>query len=344
MAPVSSLDADPPTTTAAIAALRPGPVDAPDSFAVVELDLPAPGPHDLLVDVRAVSVNPVDGKVRASFDPAQAPLVLGFDAAGVVTAVGEAVSAFAVGDEVYYAGSIARPGSNAELQLVDERVVGHKPRTLDFAAAAALPLTTITAWEILFDRLRLGPGSTGTLLVVGGAGGVGSMVIQLARARTGVTVIATAARPESRAWAEQLGAHHVVDHHDLAAAVRAVAPDGVDHVVSAYSEGNVEAFAELLAVHGAVVAIDDPVGLDLMPLKAKSQTWHWEFMFARPLSLPEDPYQRELLDEVARLVDAGQLRSSETTRLTPIDADTLREAHRRVESGTVVGKVVLTRD
>ncbi len=332
-----------PRTTTAIASLRPGDVDAPDSFATVELELPPLGPHDLLVDVRAVSVNPVDGKVRSSFDPAEAPKVLGFDAAGTVTAVGEAVTRFAVGDDVYHAGSIARPGTNAQLHVVDERVVGPKPASLSFADAAALPLTTITAWETLFDRLGLGADSTGTILVVGGAGGVGSMVAQLARALTRLTVVATGARPESVAWARDMGAHHVVDHHDLVAAVRAVAPDGVDHVFSAFSEGNVEAYAELLPVHGEVVAIDDPVGLDLMPLKSKAQTWHWEFMFARPLHLPEDAHQHELLTEVARLVDAGRLRTTATTRLQGITEENLREAHRLVDAGTVVGKVVLSR-
>jgi len=331
------------TTTTAIAALRPGDVDAPDSFATVQLELPPLGPHDLLVDVAAVSVNPVDGKVRSSFDATEAPKVLGFDASGTVTAVGEGVTRFAVGDEVFYAGSIARPGTNAERHVVDERVVGPKPTTLSHADAAALPLTTITAWETLFDRLGLGPDSTGTILVVGGAGGVGSMVAQLARARTQLTVVATGARPESVAWATDMGAHHVVDHHDLVAAVRAVAPDGVDHVFSAFSEGNVEAYAELLRVHGEVVAIDDPVGLDLVPLKSKAQTWHWEFMFARPLHSPEDPYQHELLTEVARLVDAGQLRTTANVRIEGITPESLREAHRLVDAGTVVGKVVLSR-
>jgi NADPH2:quinone reductase len=252
------------------------------------------------------------------------------------------VTAFAVGDEVYYAGSIARPGSNARLQLVDERIVGHKPRTLDFAEAAALPLTTITAWEALFGRLGLTNDSRGTLVVMAGAGGVGSMVTQLARALTKVTVIATGARPESVQWASEMGARHVVDHH-LLAEVQAIAPDGVDWVFTPFSAGNVETFAELLSVHGAVVAIDDPEGLDLRPLKAKSQTWHWELMFTRPLYAPEDTYQRDLLEAVARLVDAGTLRTTITTRLTPITPDTMREAHRQVETSRVIGKVVVSR-
>lgn len=333
--------------TTAIASLRPGPVDQDDCFVEVEVELPDPGPHDLLVDVRAVSVNPVDTKVRRGFDPADtgpSGRVLGFDAAGVVAAVGEAVSAYAVGDEVYYAGSIARPGSNAGLQLVDERVVGHKPSTLDFAQAAALPLTTITAWETLVDRFRVGQDSTGTLLVVAGGGGVGSMVIQLARALTGLTVVATASRPESAQWVRDLGAHHVVDHHDLLAQVREVAPQGVDLVFSPFSEGNVETYAELMNVHGQVVAIDEPEGLDTLALKQKSQTWHWELMFTRPLFAPEDTSQRDLLDEVARMVDAGTLRTTMTTRLSPITPANLREAHRQLETSGVIGKVVLSRD
>lgn len=331
------------TTTTAIASLRPGPVDADDAFVEVEIELPDPGPHDLVVDVHAVSVNPVDVKVRARFDAGAAPKVLGYDAAGVVTALGADVTEFAVGDKVYYAGSIGRSGSNSRLQLVDERIVGHTPTTLDFAEAAALPLTTITAWETLFDRLGLTRDSSGTLLVMAGAGGVGSMVIQLARALTDLTVIATGAREESAAWARDLGAHHVVDHHDLVAAVRAVALQGVDHIFTPFSAGNVEAFADLLAVHGEVVAIDDPENLDLSPLKSKSQTWHWELMFTRPLYAPDDPYQHELLDEVARMVDAGTLRTTLTTKLTPITPDTLREAHRRVETSGVIGKVVVSR-
>ncbi len=299
------------------------------------------GGHDLLVDVRAVSVNPADVKVRAAADPGGTPKVLGYDAAGVVLAVGDAVTAYAPGDEVYYAGSISRPGSNARVQLVDERIVGRKPASLDFAAAAALPLTAITAWETVFDRLGLHRESTGTLLVMAAAGGVGSMVVQLARQLTGLTVIGTASRPESAAWAREMGAHHVVNHHNLLEELNEVAPDGVEHIFTPFSAGNVETFAAVLKPRGAVVAIDEPEGLDLLPLKEKSQTWHWELMFTRPLFEPESTYQRELLDEVAWLVDEGVLRSTVTTRLSPIDAATLAEAHRRVESSATIGKVVV---
>ncbi|NHC15022.1 zinc-binding alcohol dehydrogenase family protein [Motilibacter deserti] len=330
-----------PTTTKAVAYLHNGPIDAPDALIDVELEVQPPGPHDLLVEVRAVSVNPVDVKVRASSDPAGTPKVLGYDAAGVVVAVGAQVSAYAVGDEVYYAGDISRPGTNARLHLVDERVVGHKPRTLDFAEAAALPLTSITAWEVLFDRLGLDSGSTGTLLVVGAAGGVGSMVLQLARELPGVRVIAAASRPESVEWVRALGADEVVNSRDFVDEVKALAPSGVDWVFSAFSAGNAEKFAEVLKVRGEVVAIDDPVGLDLMPLKPKSQTWHWELMFTRPLFEPASAYQHQLLDEVARLVDEGVVRTTMTTRLSPIGAETLKQAHRQVESSTTVGKVVI---
>lgn len=330
-----------PTTAHVIAATAAGPVDAATSFVAAEVPLPAPGPHDLLVEVRAVSVNPADVKVRASFGAQAAPKVLGFDAAGVVVATGSAVTAFAVGDEVYYAGSISRDGSNADYQLVDERITGHKPASLDFAEAAALPLTTITAWETVFERFGLTKDSTGALLVMAGAGGVGSMVVQLARQLTSLTVIATASRPESAAWATSLGAHHVVNHHNLRAEVTAVAPNGVNYVFSPFSAGNVQTYADLMAVHGQVVAIDEPAGLDLLPLKAKSQTWHWELMFTRPLFDPESTSQRELLDDTARLVDDGVLRTTMTRKLTPITPETLREAHGAVEGSGMIGKIVV---
>ncbi|NIZ90909.1 zinc-binding alcohol dehydrogenase family protein [Kineococcus rubinsiae] len=331
----------PGRTTRAVAHLNAGPLDGPGALLDVDLEVPAPGPHDLLVEVRAVSVNPVDVKVRASRDPEGRPAVLGFDAAGTVVAVGAEVGAFAVGDDVFYAGSLERPGSNAGLQLVDERIVGHKPQSLDFAEAAALPLTAITAWEALFDRLGVERDAEGTVLVVGAAGGVGSVFVQLVRALTRMRVVATASRPESAQWVRGMGAHEVVDHHDLRDAVLALAPEGVDHVLSAYSDGNAQVFADVLKVRGAVVAIDDPEGLDLAPLKAKSQTWHWEFMFTRPLFEPESTAQHEVLEEISRLVDAGRLRTTMTTRLSPLDAATLAKAHRLVETSATIGKVVV---
>jgi zinc-binding alcohol dehydrogenase family protein len=269
--------------------------------------------------------------------------VLGYDAGGVVVGVGSAVSRFEVGDEVYYAGSLDRPGTNAQYHLVDERITGHKPASLGFAAAAALPLTTITAWESLFDRFGLQADSGGTLVVLGAAGGVGSMMVQLARALTGVTIIGTASRPESQRWVLDRGAHHVVDHHGgLARHVAQVAPDGVDYVFSPHSAGNVEAYAEMLRPGGHVTAIDEPEGLELLPLKNKSISWHWELMFTRPMFAPTDPAQHTLLEEVARLIDAGVLRTTMTSELKPINSETLRQAHALVERGSTIGKIVLT--
>jgi zinc-binding alcohol dehydrogenase family protein len=332
-----------PSTMRAVAYETSLPIEDPASLIDVVVDVPHPGPNDLLVRVEAISVNPVDTKVRLGNDPGGTPKVLGYDASGTVVAVGDAVTRFAPGDDVFYAGSIARPGTNAEFHVVDERITGHKPVSLGFGEAAALPLTAITAWETLFDRLALSPTSSGTLLVLAGAGGVGSVLIQLARTIPGITVVATASRPESREWALALGAHEVVDYRDgLVEAVLGVAPDGVDYVFSPYSEGNVESFAEIVRPGGHVVAIDEPPGLDLLALKAKSIAWHWELMFTRPLFEPEDPAQHEILERVAALVDAGTLRSTMTVELGPINAENLREAHRRLESGATVGKVVLT--
>ena len=316
---------------------------APDVLTDVDLPVPTPGPKDLLVAVHAVSVNPVDTKVRSGQEPGGEPKVLGYDAAGVVTAVGAEVEMFVVGDEVYYAGSIARPGTNSQVHCVDERIAGRKPRTLSFAEAAALPLTTVTAWETLFDRFGLDADSTGTLLVLSAAGGVGSMIIQLAKALTGVTLVGTASRPESQRWAFDLGAHHVVDHTDLAAEVRKVAPDGVDMIFSPRTAGMIETYEELLTPGGAICAIDEPEGLELLPLKNKSITFHWELMFTRPLYAPADMVaQHNILETVAGLVDARTVRTTLTTELDTFDAATLRRAHEMVEDGHMVGKVVVS--
>ncbi|MFD4192255.1 MULTISPECIES: zinc-binding alcohol dehydrogenase family protein [Amycolatopsis] len=330
------------TTMRAVAYRKSLPVTDPAALEDVELPVPEPGPHDLLVRVEAVSVNPVDTKVRAGSDPGGEPRVLGFDAAGVVTATGAEVTLFRPGDEVYYAGTIDRPGTNAEYHVVDERIVGPKPRSLSFAQAAALPLTTITAYETLHDRFRVGPDSTGTLLVLAGAGGVGSILIQLARALTGLTVVATASRPESRDWVRSLGAHHVADHRDLVASVREVAPDGVDYVFSPNTAGRIEEFAELLRPGGAITAIDEPPGLELLPLKGKSISFHWELMFTRPLHGWDLIAQHNLLAHVAELVDAGVVRTTLTTELKPINASTVRQAHELTETGRTVGKTVIS--
>ncbi len=321
---------------------KPLPIADPASLEDLEVPVPEPGPHDLLVRVEAVSVNPVDVKVRASTDPGREPKILGWDAAGVVEAAGADVTLFAPGDEVYYAGSIDRPGTDAQLHAVDERIVGHKPRGLTFAQAAALPLTTITAWETLFDRFRLTPESPGVLVVLGAAGGVGSMITQLTRALTRMVVIGTASRPESRQWVLDHGAHHVVDHHDLVQGVLGIAPDGVTHVFSTHTAGSIEAFAEILQPGGAITAIDDPEGLDVVPLKTKSLSFHWEFMFTRPLFQAVDLVeQHNLLDRVAEMVSEGTIQTTLARELGPINAATLREAHAMVEEGRMVGKVVV---
>ena len=314
------------------------PISDPASLVDLSLPVPTPGEHDLRVRVEAVSVNPVDVKLRAGSDPGGEAKVLGFDASGVVESVGSAVTLFRPGDEVCYAGSIARPGSDMQFHLVDERIVGPKPATLDFAQAAALPLTTLTAWEALFDRLRLTAESTGTLLVLGAAGGVGSILVQLARRLTALTVIGTASRPDSQQWVLERGAHRVVNHHDdLAKAL----PDGVDYVFTPHSASMIETFAEIVHPFGEIIAIDEPPALDLLPLKSKSIAWHWELMFTRSLYDPDSHAQHDILVRVADLVDRGVLHTTLTSRLDGINAENLRRAHAEVESGSSIGKTVL---
>jgi zinc-binding alcohol dehydrogenase family protein len=320
------------------------PIEDPSSLIDVMLPRPIPGGHDLIVEVRAVSVNPVDVKRRARSDPAGAIKVLGYDAAGVVREVGSDVSLFAPGDEVFYAGSIDRPGANSEFHAVDERIVGHKPASLSFAEAAALPLTSLTAWEGLFDKLRLKPEGVGMLLVVGASGGVGSIVLQLAKQLVpGVRIVGTSSSPESDEWVRALGADELVNHRaGLLDEVRRVAPEGIDNIFTTHTAGQVDTFIEILKPFGQVVAIDDPQSLDIVPFKPKALSWHWEFMFARPVNHAEDLVrQHQILDEVSALVDAGRVRTTATRVLGPIDAAQLREAHRLVETGHVIGKVVV---
>ncbi|MBK7863242.1 MAG: zinc-binding alcohol dehydrogenase family protein [Archangiaceae bacterium] len=330
----------------AVALKRYLPIVDPESL--LDVDLPRPSPpqgHDLLVAVKAISVNPVDVKRRApKSDVEREPGVLGWDAAGVVEAVGEACTLFKPGDEVFYAGSIARPGTNAEYQLVDERIVGPKPETLNFAQAAALPLTSLTAWELLFERMGVALDKTapqGRLLVIGGAGGVGSIAIQLARRLTALHVIATASRPETVEWCKQMGAHEVVDHRKaLAQQV-----SDVSYVLSlTATEQHYADVVELLAPEGHLGIIDDPkTVLDVRLLKRKSLSLHWEFMFTRAVyGTPTLTRQHHILSEVARLVDEGVLRSTVTEDLGPICAANLKKAHAQIESGRTRGKLVLS--
>jgi zinc-binding alcohol dehydrogenase family protein len=325
------------------------PIDDPQSLVDVELPKPAPGERDLLVRVEAVSVNPVDTKVRSPKPQVEAqPKVLGYDAAGTVDAVGDAVSGFEPGDRVYYAGDISRPGSNAEYQLVDARLVGHAPRSIDPADAAALPLTTITAWELLFQRMPFDSekgGAGKSLLIIGGAGGVGSIAIQLAR-RAGFTVIATASRAETIDWCRSLGAQHVIDHRQpLTPQLAALGFDQVDAALNlADTVRYWDTLGEVLAPLGHVGLIVEPSSALKIgdPYKAKSIGIHWEMMFARPrFKTADQAEQGRILERVAALIDAGELRGTRTETLTPINAANLREAHRRLESGTMVGKLAL---
>ncbi|OWK32783.1 zinc-binding alcohol dehydrogenase family protein [Sphingomonas mucosissima] len=332
----------------AVAFKHPGPVGRQDSLVDVELPDPVATGRDLLVRVHAVSVNPVDAKVRAGMrGGGEDWRVLGFDAAGVVEATGPEVTGFKVGDHVMYAGQIDRPGSNAELQLVDERIVGAKPASLDWAAAAALPLTAITAWEALFDKLDLRrpvPGAARAVFVLNGAGGVGSIAIQLLRALTDLTVVASASRPETKAWVEQLGAHHVVNHREpMAPQIEALGIGKPGHVFSTtHTDDHLPDINRLIAPQGKLCLIDDPKTLDIMPLKGKAISVHWELMFTRPLfKTPDMAEQGKLLTEVARLVDAGVVRSTMTEMMGSISAENLRRAHAAIESGTACGKIVL---
>jgi NADPH:quinone reductase len=324
------------------------PIADPQSFADVSVDAPKPQPRDLLVEVRAISVNPVDTKIRAGGGPGRPDgqlQILGWDAAGIVKEIGNAVSLFRPGDEVYYAGSVDRAGSYAELQCVDERIVGRKPRTLGFAEAAALPLTTITAWEMLFDRLRLDKSAEGSLLIVGGAGGVGSIATQLARQLTRLKIIATASRPETVQWCQRMGAHHVIDHRQpLANQVKAIMPGGVNCVLALTKiEDHFDQLIEAMAPQSAMALIENPARpLDIVKLKPKSISLHWEFMFTRSRYETSDMGEQGcLLGEVAALVDAGQIVSTMQTNLGTINAANLRQAHALVESGKTIGKVVL---
>ena len=337
----------------AVALARYLPIDDPESLLDVELPRPAPGPRDLRVRVEAVSVNPVDAKLRAP-RPSNAgtiespPRILGFDAAGVVEAVGAEVSLFQPGDEVYYAGDITRPGSNAQYQLVDERLAGPKPTTLDFAEAAALPLAALTAWELLFERMPFDfddEDNRRSLLVVGAAGGVGSIAIQLARL-AGFTVIGTASRPQTREWCRQMGAHHVLDHgQPLAPQLQALGFDSVDAALNlADTDRYWDVLGELLAPQSHVGLIVEPAAAQHIgdPYKAKCIGIHWEFMFARARFQTGDMIcQHRILARVGSLVEAGRLRTTLREVLGPIDAANLREAHRRLESGTTIGKLAL---
>ncbi len=325
------------------------PSDDPKAF--VDFDAPKPTPEgrDILVAVKAIAVNPVDTKVRRSKGAdvqENPPRVLGWDASGVVEAVGPDVTLFKVGDDVWYAGDITRPGCNAEFHLVDERIVGPKPKSLDFAQAAALPLTSITAYEAFFDRLEIDRdgGNTGdTILIVAGSGGVGSIGIQLAK-RAGLTVISSASRPETIAWVKELGADHVINHREpMVPQVRALGFEYVDHIAVFNDMSHWDEFVELIRPQGRIVSIDQTdLPMDMAGMKTKAASLHWEFMFARAMfQTPDMIQQHKLLAHVAADVDAGHIRTTVTDVVSPINAENLRKVHAMIESGTARGKIVL---
>lgn len=324
------------------------PIEDPRSLLDVELDAPQPAGHDLLVAVEAIAVNPVDTKVRAPKETIEeTPRVLGYDAAGTVQALGAEVTLFKPGDEVFYAGDITRPGSNAELQLVDERIVGHKPKSLEFAQAAAFPLTAITAYEAFFDRLGIDPEGANreeSLLIIGGAGGVGSIGIQLAKI-AGLNVIATASRPESAKWVTDLGADHVINHYEpLRPQVEALGLSFVDHVaLFNNTDAHWDSVTDLIRPQGTIVSIvenQQPLKQDRMKMKAAA--FVWEFMFARSMfQTPDMIEQHRLLTRIADWIDEGRIRSTISEVLSPINAANLRDAHKQLESGSSIGKIVL---
>ncbi|MEM8980920.1 MAG: zinc-binding alcohol dehydrogenase family protein [Pseudomonadota bacterium] len=332
----------------AVGYTKTGPIDRADALIDFEAERPTAAGHDLLVRVEAISVNPIDTKIRKRRAPSDGtPDILGWDCAGEVVGLGEAATDFAVGDKVYYAGAVNRPGTNSEYHLVDARIVGKAPRTLSASAAAAMPLTTLTAYEMLFDRLQIAnpvPGGAKTLLVIGGAGGVGSMAIQLARVLSDVTVIATASRPETKSWVEALGAHHVVSHADpLGPQIEALGIESIDFVYSTtHSHLYFDEVAGIMTPQGRYGLIDDPETFDIMPFKAKALSVHWESMFTRSMFQTADmDRQKDILDDVSSLIDAGKIKSTVAESFGTINAANLIKAHALLESGKSKGKIVL---
>jgi zinc-binding alcohol dehydrogenase family protein len=324
------------------------PIDAAEALIDFETAKPEPRGRDVRVAVKAISANPVDYKVRKRAAPPQGETkILGYDAAGIVDAVGPEVTLFKPGDEVFYAGSIQRQGTNSEFHLVDERIVGAKPKSLSFAQAAALPLTSITAWELLFDRLSAEPGKSldpRTLLIVGGAGGVGSILIQLARRLTGLTVVATASRPESQKWCLDLGAHAVIDHSkSMKQQIDQLKLPPVGLIASlTNTEQHYKALAEIIAPQGKYGLIDDPQEFNVGVFKGKAVSVHWESMFTRSsFQTPDMIDQHYLLNDVADLIDKGVLRTTLDQSFGTINAGNLKRAHALLESGTSRGKIVL---
>lgn len=324
------------------------PITEAESFIEFETIPPRPTGHEILVQVKAAGVNPVDFKVRqnsAKEKTLDTPKIIGWDAAGIVEEVGEAVTLFKKGDEVYYAGDITKSGSNSELQLVDERIAGKKPANLTFSEAAAMPLTTLTAWEMIFDRMRInGKDSGKTILIIGGAGGVGSIAIQIAKKIAGLTVLATASRPESAEWCKKQGADYVVNHRDLVNEVRTAGFQQVDFILDFVDINQYwDAFAELIRPQGAIGSISDPAQpVNLRQLKSKSVSFHWELMFTRSMFQTEDmAAQHRILNTAAELFADGTLQPTLSTTLHGLSAENLKVAHRQLETGSSIGKIAI---
>lgn len=313
----------------------------------IELPVPTPGAGQLLVRVRAVAMNPADVKIRMWIAPeAGQHRVLGLDAAGEVVLVGDGVTGFAPGDQVVYLHGSFDRGTNAEYHLTDAVRAVHKPASLSFGDAAALPVAGLTSWELLFDVFRVteGAGEGDTLLVINGAGGVGSMLIQLAKTLTKLRVVATASRPETEAWCTKLGADAVVNHHkDIKAQLAGLGIPAPRYVASlAGTERNWASLVDLIAPRGHIALIDDPETLDVKLLKTKSLTVTWELCLTRPLcATPDVAAHAKALARIADLAATGQLQAMATTRLSPIDATTIAEAQALQESGKCIGKTVI---
>lgn len=322
-----------------------GPISDADSLIQVELDKPLLDDHDLLVAVKGISLNPVDIKVRASMEPELGAKVIGYDAAGIVVEVGSAVSRFKVSDSVFYAGDITRQGTNAEFHAVDERIVGKKPSTQNFAEAAGFPLTSITAWELLFESLAIkeGDGKGESILIIGGAGGVGSILIQLTKQLTNLTIVTTASRPETIEWVKKMGADHVINHRESLTDQMKELGLQPRYVASLNgTEQHFNSIVDLIKPRGHIALIDDPKDFNIGLIKPKALSFSWEFMFARSMFQTEDiAKQHYLLNRVSELIDSGKLISTVTSNLGKLSVENLKEAHRLQETGRVIGKNVL---
>jgi zinc-binding alcohol dehydrogenase family protein len=324
------------------------PINEPESLILFEADYPIAKPHDIIVKISAVSINPVDAKVRgnsAKDTVLELPRILGYDAVGTVVELGDQVTMFNPGDRVYYAGDVSRSGSNAEFQAVDSRIVALAPANLNDTEAAALPLTAITAWEALFDRLRVTTESKNkTLLIIGGAGGVGSIAIQIAKKLTNLTVIATASRPESIEWVKQMGADFVADHYNLEASVKEQGFDNVDYIFNAAdTTGHWDAMVELIAPQGMISCIVETHGnVDLGKLQSKSVGVVWEMMFTRPLYDTSDILQQHnILKEIAKMIEDARIQTTLNETLVGFNVETLKAAHQKIESGKSLGKIAI---